>query len=244
MTLGAGMALVAAAALGPLGAPVLAHSAKHGGGVKVHIRVEGVHSTLLAETSLEATAQRIDPDGKPADTCEGDTAAAALQEATHGRWTAGAYYSGLGYSVAGILGESHVFSSPYYWSFWINGKTATQGICSAKLTAGEQLLFFVQCSKQSATECPEGLFEPPVLELSGPKSARAGQSVTLKVLSLANATGKSTPAAGATVTVGALTAKTNSSGQAKLRLTKAGHDHIVVSAPGAIRDELTVSVHS
>jgi adhesin HecA-like repeat protein len=243
VTIGACVAVASSIALGPLGATVLARSAKHAGGVRVDIRVEGMRSTLLAETSLEVHAARIDPDGKPADTCEGTTAAAALQEATRGHWVAGAYYSGLGYSVQGILGESHAFTSPYFWSFWLDDKTSSVGICSAKLRAGEHLLFFAQCSKQSLTECPEGVFEPPVLDLTGPKSVRAGQSVSLNVISLANASGKSSPGAGVTLSAGSLTAKTNDAGQAKLRFAKPGRYEIVATAPGAIRDELAVRVH-
>lgn len=97
------------------------------GGTRVQIRVEGMHSTLLPETVVIAKAQSIDPDGKPSDTCEGDTAAVALQDATKGHWTAGAYYSGLGYSVQGIFAESYPFTSAYYWSFWVDGKSPQPG---------------------------------------------------------------------------------------------------------------------
>jgi len=243
VTLSACVAVAASATLGPLGATVLAHPAKRHGGVPVQIRIEGTGSTLLKETSLVAVARRIDPDGKPGDVCEGDTAAAALQEATHGHWTAGAYYSGLGYSVEGILSETHAFNSPYFWSFWIDGHSSSTGICGAKLKAGEHLLFFPQCSKQSATECPQGLFEPAVLELTGPRTAHAGQTISLSVHSLANATGKSTPAAGVTVSAGGSSAKTDSGGHAKLRLARAGRYEVLANGPGAVRDELTVSVH-
>lgn len=212
------------------------------GGTRVDVRVEGLRSTLLPETVVLAKAQSIDPDGKPADTCEGDTAAAALQQATKGSWKAGAYYSGLGYSVEGLLGESYSFSSAYYWSFWIDGKVASAGICGATLHAGEHLLFFPQCSKESAEQCPDGMFNPPVLQVGGPKRAHVGKTITVRVSSLDNLTGKSSPAAGVKLRLGKQTVTTNAAGKARLRLSKVGKAHVLASASGAVRDELTVSV--
>ncbi len=84
----------------------------------------------------------------------------ALEDATHGHWVAGAFFSGLGYSVEGIEGESYSFSSSYYWSFWIDNKPATTGICAA-LHAKEKLLFFPQCSQESATAAPRGCSTRP-----------------------------------------------------------------------------------
>lgn len=211
-------------------------------GTRVHIRVEGMHSTLLPETTLSVKAQSIDPDGKPSDTCEGDTAAAALQLATKGKWKAGAYYSGLGYSVEGLFGESYSFSSSYYWSFWIDGKVASAGICGATLHPGEKLLFFPQCSKESAEQCPDGLFNPPVLEVNGPQRARVGKTILVRVSALANLTGKASPAAGVKLRLGKQTVTTNAAGKARLRLRKAGKAVVLASEPGAVRDELTVRV--
>jgi hypothetical protein len=214
----------------------------HAHGVRVSVRVEGMRSTLLASTFVNATPRPIDPDGKPADTCEGDTAAVALGDATHSHWTAGPYYSGLGYSVVGILGESHPFTSPYYWSVWLDGKAATTGICTATLHPGESILFFPQCSAESAAGCPQGLFDPPVLSLSGPTRARVGKAIAVKVLSLENLTGKPSAAAGVQLSAGGHTVRTGASGTAHLRFSRTGSFRVVASAPGAIRDELTVGV--
>jgi hypothetical protein len=213
-------------------------------GTRVSVRVEGISSTLLAETSVSATATSIDKDGKPADTCEGDTAAVALQDATKGSWTAGTYSSGLGYPVVGIRGESYPFTSDYYWSFWVNGKPATTGICGATLHAGEHILFFPQCAEESASKCPQGQFNPAVLELTGPASARAGKAITLSVSSLANLTGKTSPGAGVKLSAAGHTVTTGASGKAKLTFAKAGSYKIVASAPNSIRDELTVKIGS
>jgi hypothetical protein len=211
-------------------------------GTPVNVRVEGIASTLLAETRVSAKATSIDPDGKPADACEGDTAAVALQDATHGRWTAGSYSSGLGYPVIGIRGESYPFTSAYYWSFWIDGKPATTGICGATLHSGERILFFPQCSQESASSCPQGMFNPAVLALTGPASARVGKAITLKVSSLANLTGKASPGTGVKLSAAGHKVTTGASGKAKLTFAKAGRYRIVATAADSIRDELTVRV--
>lgn len=216
-------------------------AARHAKGVSVSLRVEGLHKTLL-NTVVDARAQSIDPDGKPADTCEGLTAAAALQQATKGGWTAGSYFSGLGYPVVGIFGESYPFTSAYYWSFWVDGKVASAGICTTALHPSERLLFFPQCSKESAAQCPDGLFNPAVLEVKGPTRVRAGKTTVVKVLSRANLTGKPSPGAGVRVSGAGHTVTTGSSGTAKVRFAKAGRYKIVASQQGAIRDELTVIV--
>jgi hypothetical protein len=226
-----------------LGGPAAAGSlaAPKSKGVSVNLRVEGMHATLL-DTTVDARSTSIDPDGKPADTCEGLIAAAALQEGTKGKWTAGEYFSGLGYPVVGIFGESYPFTSAYYWSFWIDGKVASAGICTAALHPGEKLLFFPQCSKESASECPQGLFDPAVLELKGRTHARVGQTVTVKVLSRANLTGKPTPGKGVSVKAAARTVVTDGSGRARLRFAKAGRYEVVAGGQDMIRDELTVIV--
>lgn len=240
-----GASAVAALSLLALAAP--ASLAKSGGskGTPVSVRVEGISKTLLAETTVSTKAATINKDGKPADVCAGDTAAVALQDATHGSWTAGTFSSGLGYPVAGIFGESHPFTSAYYWSFWVDGKPASTGICGATLHSKERLLFFPQCSQESASACPQGMFDPPVLEIKGPghpAHVRAGHPLNVSVLSLANFTGKSTPAAGAKVSAGGHSVSTSASGKAKLTFAKAGTYKVVATATESVRDELTVKV--
>jgi hypothetical protein len=204
--------------------------------------VEGLSKTLLPETTVVTKAKTIDRDGKPADVCEGDTGAVALEDATHGHWTAGAFYSGLGYSVEGIEGESYPFSSSYYWSYWIDDKPATTGICAA-LHAKEKLLFFPQCSQESASSCPQGMFAPAVLLVKpSAKKAHAGRAVAFSVSALANLTGKPSPGAGVKLTGGGRSATTDASGKAKLTFAKAGSYRVVASAPDSVRDEITVRV--
>jgi hypothetical protein len=148
----------------------------------------------------------------------------------------------LGYSVEGIEGESYSFTSSYYWSFWTDNKPATTGICAA-LHAKEKLLFFPQCSQESATACPQGMFDPPVLLVKGPaKKARAGKAVAFSTLALANLTGKPAPGAGVKLTGGGHSATTDASGKAKLTFAKTGKYKVVAAAPNSVRDEITVTV--
>lgn len=238
-TFAAGVSLVALLSLSALtAAPALAGK----GGLPVSVRVEGIAKTLLSETTVQTKATSIDKDGKPADVCSGDTAAVALQDATKGNWSAGTFSTGLGYPVTAIIGESYPFTSSYYWSFWIDNKPATTGICGATLHAKEQLLFFPQCSQESASACPQGMFDPQVLDLKAPAHVRVGHPLNVSVFSLANFTGKSTPAAGVKVSGGGKSATTSSSGKAKLTFAKAGTYKLAASLTGSVRDELTVKV--
>lgn len=221
---------------------IAAHSEPAHAKVRVSVRVEGIAKTLLAETTVLAGPASIDKDGKPADVCSGDTAAVALQDATKGNWAAGTFSTGLGYPVTAILGESYPFTSDYYWSFWIDGKPATTGICGATLHAKERLLFFPQCSQESASACPQGMFDPPVLDLKASARVRVGHLLNVSVFSLANFTGKSSPAAGVKVSGAGKSATTSGAGKAKLTFAKAGTYKLVANQAGSVRDELTVKV--
>jgi hypothetical protein len=237
----------AAAALPVLALPVAGQASsdravQSSAGTHVSVRVEGISSTLLPETAVSAKAASIDKDGKPTDTCEGDTAAVALQDATHGHWTAGTFSSGLGYPVIGVRGEEYPFTSSYYWSFWVDGRPATTGICGATLKKGDRLLFFPQCSREVVASCPRGMFNPSVLALSAPRSARAGRTIAVSVSALANLTGKASSASGVKLSAAGHTVTTGASGKARLTFVKAGSYRILASAPNAIRDELTVRV--
>ncbi|HEU0249890.1 MAG TPA: DUF4430 domain-containing protein [Solirubrobacteraceae bacterium] len=223
--------------------PVLAKSGAHGkGGTPVEVRVEGLAKTLLPETLVGTKAASIVKDGKPADVCSGDTAAVALQDATKGSWVAGTFSSGLGYPVTAILGESYPFTSNYYWSFWIDNKPATTGICGATLHPGDKVLFFPQCSQESASACPQGMFDPAVLEIKAAAKAKVGKAVAMSVSALANFTGKPSPGAGVKLAAAGKTVTTDASGKAKLKFAKAGSYKIVASAANSVRDELTVKV--
>jgi hypothetical protein len=110
-------------------------------GKSVSIRVEGSTHTLVKRSTVTLGTGSFSKDGNPTHTCTATSAAGALQAATDGSWS-GSWSDGLGYFVSKIRGESHS-GSPDFYSFWLNGKLATTGICQTKLKQGDELLFFV-----------------------------------------------------------------------------------------------------
>ena len=217
----------------------IAHAA---GPASVTVRVEGSEHTLLAPTTVTTTTAPVNKDGKPADTCSGTSAAGALEAATSGSW-GGAYFSGLGYSVETILGEKHEFEfgapANFFWSFWLNNAPSTKGICESELNAGDSVLFFPDCFSETGA-CPPA---PNPLGIAAPAAVEAGSPFAVTVTSYANASGAPSPASGATVTAGTVSATTDSSGHATLTLSEAGNVMVGVSAPTSVRSETTVCVH-
>jgi hypothetical protein len=236
----------AAAVLSSLALPLAgqASNGKPGGssGVQASVRVEGLAKTLLPETTVSVKAKTIDKDGKPADVCEGASGAVALEDVTHGHWTAGGFFSGLGYSVEGIEGESYPLTSSYYWTIWVDNRPATTGICAA-VHVKEKLLLFPQCSQESAAACPQGMFAPAVLVVkASAKKVHVGKAVAFSVSALSNLKGEPSPGAGVKLTGGGHSATTNASGKAKLTFAKAGKYKVVATAPNSVRDEILVKV--
>ena len=77
--------------------------------------------------------------GTPRGKCPGASAAGALDRATHGRWTGRYYRQYSDLLVSSILGvKAH---GGRYWWLYVNGRSASVGVCAVKLRAGEKLLF-------------------------------------------------------------------------------------------------------
>jgi hypothetical protein len=127
-----------------LGAIIVALAAAGGAlgasaGPAVTVQIKSLTKTLLKPTTEHGEKAAITKWGTPKGKCPGDTAAGALDAATHGKWT-GKYYA----SVGGIFVSSIDGVKPSgsdYWSIYVNGKSASNGICAIKLKAGEKLLF-------------------------------------------------------------------------------------------------------
>jgi hypothetical protein len=210
------------------------------GPATVTVRVEGPTETLVFPTQVTTTTIAVVKDGNPADSCTGTSAAGALQLATGGNWN-GNWFSGLGYSVETIEGQSFPFTQPFYWSFWLDSKPATTGICGAELSPGDSILFFPECFSETSGVCPPA---PNPLGIEAPDVAEVGKPVTVTVTSHANATGTSSPAAGAALTGGGVNATTDSSGHATVVFSGAGTFSLRASAVDTVRTETTVCVHS
>jgi hypothetical protein len=220
------------AALGGTAAVVVAlalSASALGARTSVTVRVEGVKRTLLPSTIAHAESGSITKDGTPAGACPGSSAAGYFDSATHHRWN-GTYSSGLGIAIINVLGETHKFTSPAYWSVWVNNRFATTGLCDLKLKPGDQLLL--------APAPVKGSTHPIIL--TAPAHAKVGTPFAVKASYFKKAKGAATPLAHVKVTdAGAVTDR---HGSARVTATKAGKLTLVASLRGYIRTEATVTV--
>lgn len=200
------------------GAPTAALAA----GTSVSVRVEGLTRTLLRTKVVHTHSGSITKGGTPSGVCPAAGAAGALDIATKHHWSGS--YGSVGLSVTQIFGETHTFSSPDYWSIWVDNKFAPAGICALKLHQGEQLLFAAVPVK--GTEYP--------IVMSGPKHAAAGHSFTLK-LSYVNAKGAVKPVAGARVHGSGAAGVTNAAGTLSVTATHKGKLAYTAAKKGFIR---------
>jgi hypothetical protein len=213
-------------------------------GPTVTVRVEGVNQTLLGPTEVTTdSTTRVIKDSNPEHSCSGASAAGALQLATAGSW-GGEWFNGLGYSVETILGETHAFEpgapANYFWSYWLDNKASTAGICEGELRAGESILFFPECFSETSA-CPAA---PNPLGISAPAVAERAAPISVSVTSYNNASGAASPAVGAAVTGGGAGAMTDAGGHATLAIPQTGKIQLQVIAPGSVRTETTVCVHA
>jgi uncharacterized low-complexity protein len=108
-------------------------------GPAVRVQVKTLSKTLLTASDVHAEKGSVTKGKTPKGKCPGDSAAGALDAATHGRWT-GKYFA----SVSGIFVTSILGVKPPAHDFWelvVNGKPASKGICAVTLHPGERLLF-------------------------------------------------------------------------------------------------------
>ena len=98
-------------------------------------------SKTLTQSVVHGEKGWITKGGTPRRKCSANSAAGALDAATHGKWTAKYYASLSGIFVSSIDGVKPKGND--YWGFYVNGKSSSVGVCSVKLRAGEKLLFKV-----------------------------------------------------------------------------------------------------
>jgi hypothetical protein len=128
-----------ALACGAVVPTALGSGGTHAAGPTVTVTVKTQTRTLLNSTRVRGERHSITKGGIPRGKCPGDTAAGALDRATHGKWNATYYPSVGGLFVTSIEGVKPTGS--YYWGFFVNGKTSNLGICELKLRQGQKLLF-------------------------------------------------------------------------------------------------------
>jgi hypothetical protein len=220
------------------------------GPATVTVRVEGVNETLVAPTQLTTTEAPVVNDGDPEHSCSGTSALGALQLATSGHW-GGQWYAGKSgeagqYFVESIAGESFAYTpgvTSYYWSFWVNDHYDEEaGACDVQLESGDRVLFFPLCDEA----CPAGP-SPTPLEIEVPTSAEVGEPITA-IVRRYEASGESSPAAGAKIEWASASAITDAQGDATLSFPSTGTYTLHVSGssagPPTVRTEASVCVHN
>ncbi|MGH2892294.1 MAG: hypothetical protein ACRDPM_03375 [Solirubrobacteraceae bacterium] len=202
--------------------------ARSGSGVTV--RVEGLKHTLLPTTSAHAESGSITKGGTPKGSCPGSSAAGYFDSATHHRWH-GAYSSGLGVEITGVLGETHRFSAKgFYWGIWINDRFASTGMCDLKLKPGDELL--LAPAPGSGTTYP--------IILTAPAKAKVGQTFSVRTSYFKTGKGRAKALPGVKVTdAGAVTGR---GGDVTVTVTKPGKVTLTATLRGYIRAEATVNV--
>jgi hypothetical protein len=193
------------------------------------------YETVVPLTPVTTTTE---PVVKYGGSCSGTSAAGALQLGTAGNW-GGAWSSKFNdYEVMSIKGKEFPFdeNSPanYYWSFWLDNKEASVGVCEAELNSGDQVLFFPACYGAS---CPAA---PNVLAIEAPPTAEVGKPTTVTVLSYPNAGGEPMPAIGVTVTGGGDATAPSTNGQGQTTLIFAGDGKYTIHATGAAEGPPTI----
>ncbi|MHB1539499.1 MAG: hypothetical protein ACYCUM_04355 [Solirubrobacteraceae bacterium] len=152
-------------ASGALLAPVaFAGKAQHASGRQVKVTVKAIGKPPAEKTLLDRTvllsAAALKRGGH---SCSGLSAAAALQDATRGRWagTWDAQYSD--WEVTRIAGTSLPFKSKaaanWYWSLYVGGKEASAGVCEEMPSSGQTVVFKAACYGKS---CPKAKKKPSV----------------------------------------------------------------------------------
>jgi len=199
----------------------------------VTVRVEGASATLLERTAIRTTTTAVNKDGMPGHTCSGTSAAGALEIATGGNW-GGAWFSAFGYSVERILGETHAFPEPDFFSLWINNREAGEGICGAtsELQEGDDVLFFVARCEFNGSACANAPVRP--LGLTAPALVSPGAAFEVRVVAYSGS-GTSAPVAGATVVGADASATTNAAGVATLTIATDGPRMLKATRPGNAR---------
>jgi len=189
----------------------------------VNVRVEGAKRELL-DKNVSVNGAKLRRSGG---TCPGNSALAALNRATKGRW-AGTYSSQYqDFLVSTIMGEKP--ANPYFWAFWVNGKLASKGACGVRVRKGDDVLFLVDnFTLKSPT---------PPLALHVPARATAGKAFTVVVVA-DKPNGSRVRVANALVTGAGVRVHTNGNGVARIVVSKAGRLRLRAEKAGYVRTAL------
>jgi hypothetical protein len=197
----------------------------------INLRVEGVTGTIYEgpittdghKTTSPSDGQPRDCDGTNAGNPPGPTPTSALDDASRlagftwdGRWGVGGYQDYL----IDRIGSDAVDNS-HFWSLWVNWKFADLGGCGQRVNQGDEVLWAY-----------EDLNASPLLRISGPGSARTGESFRVRVVDGLDGS----PEQGAVVSG----ATTGPDGEASLSFASAGIYRLKAEKPDAIRSNAHV----
>lgn len=197
----------------------------------VNVRIEGKSKTIF-EGPVTPAIQTVDGgDGKGPQKCDGTnggasstpgaTATSVMDTAVRGagRSWEGDFSSSFEDFIVNRIGPD-ASTSKAFWGVAVDGKSLEVGGCQAIVKPGDEVLWAYD------------EFGKKLLHVSGPRSVKAGKTVSLKVVD----TEKSAPVAGARIGG----AKTDAGGIAKLRFKHRGTRRLKATAPKSIRSNALV----
>ena len=217
-TAAASIAAIAAVAAVPAGAASAPDA---------YVRIEGARATLVGQTLVRTQSG----DRVKSNPCSETSAAGALDDATHGKWS-GSYSTKFGdYLVSSIDGETPTGNN--FWTLFVNGRASSTGACETPLHPGDHVLWF-DCQADANFNCTNN-----PLAVTVPAVVQRGHRITAHVTQIDGA-GHSTPIAGARVAG----ATTDTSGVAHLTLHSAGTTTLQARRSGATpSDPVSVCVY-
>jgi hypothetical protein len=165
--------------------------------------------------------------------------AGALDKAVAGDWD-GSYFAPT-YFAERIRDESYpVGATPDGWTYWVNHKEATEGMCSVELQEGDDVLFFVSRCEWDGSKCANDPVLP--LELRAPATGSTTAPSQMTVVKY-RPDGTADPVSGARITGPGVDATTRPDGTASVSFGQAGSITLKADEPGAVRSEAeTVAV--
>ena len=176
---------------------------------EAYVRVEGASATLLAQTLVRThSGSRVN--GQP---CSETSAAGALDDGTHGKWS-GSYSTKFSdYLVSAIDGEAPTGNN--FWTLFVNGRTSSTGACQTPLHSGDHVLWF-DCQADANFNCTNN-----PLAMTVPAVAQRGHRITARVTQIDGA-GHSSPMGGARIRRTGTGVTTDANGVTHLTLRSAG----------------------
>ena len=202
--------------------------------IKVNVRVEGAHKTLL-EGNIKTTVHKVNGhDNTGSHKCNGtngganrkagptvtgafDDAARGAELTWHGKW-----FSSFEDFVIDRVGPD-ASTTTKFWNLDLNWQDLQRGGCQVKVHRGDHVLVAYNA------------FGKPLLKLTGPQHAHTGKAFSVKVVNGRDGT----PVQGAKLRGH----KTNANGKVKLVVNKTGTVRLKARKPGTIRsNELDVAV--